>query len=119
MKKITMILMATALVVLVACGGKKSDAAGGSAVKTEKESPAAAKSSSSVDKYLSLIEELIPLAEKMKKGDAAAIEKYTKLSQELSELASSTDFQSELAKLTPEQTKKYQEALLKFAAAAQ
>jgi hypothetical protein len=99
MKKIAMILLATAMVVWVACGGKKSEAA------------------ESVDKYVSLVEQAIPLAETLKSGDISVLDSYTKIVQELSDLASSADFQKDLAHLTPEQTKKYLDAAQKLKAA--
>lgn len=112
MKKISMILVAAAMVAIVACNEKKADTTDG-ATTVENTTTTG---SPSVDKYLSIVEEAIPLLEKMKAGDAAATEKYTKMAQELSDLASSSTLQAELS--NPEVAKKFQDAMQKFSAAA-
>jgi hypothetical protein len=120
MRKISMTLMVAAIILFAACGGKKSETSGECEAKnpdTEASVPAET-SGNLVDEYLGLIDEAIPLLEKVQKGDADAVAKYGEISQKLADLTSSTDFQTEIANLTPEQATKYQEAVQKLAAAA-
>lgn len=122
MKKISMFLMASAMVMMVACGGKKAETTEGDAAnanETEQvatEAPAT-ESGSAFDKYMSIVDEIIPLYEKMMSGDAEATQKVTELSQKIQDIA--PELQKDLANLTPEQAEKYQDAAKRLAEAAQ
>ncbi len=117
MKKVFISMAAAAMLTFVACGGgnKSTDSAketGKEATeKTETKSEASA-SSGKLDEYIKLIEKATPLLEKVSKGDMSAIQEYTKITEDMSKIA--TDLQTELAS-NPELMKKYTDAYQKFA----
>ncbi|MDR2917588.1 MAG: hypothetical protein LBV74_22580 [Tannerella sp.] len=116
MKKVFISMAVAAMLTLVACGGgsKSTDSAketGKEATeKTETKSEVSA-SSGKLDEYIKLIEKATPLLEKVSKGDMNAVQEYTKITEEMSKLA--TDLQAELAN-SPELMKKYTDAYQKF-----
>lgn len=122
MKKISMFLVASAMVMMVACNNKSAATEGETTDSTAVEAPAPAaeaapaEGGSAFDQYLSLVNEMLPLYEKAAAGDAEANQKLTELGQKMQDLAPS--LQNEAANLTPEQTQKYQEAMQKLAEAA-
>lgn len=117
MKKISMMVAIAALSLsFAACGGKsdapKTDSADSTAVAT----PATTEEADALVKYEALVTKAIELQEKVKKGDAAALEEYTKLGEEMASI--STELSQEIAKMTPEQAAKFTELGQKLAAAA-
>lgn len=123
MKKIVMIaFVAAATLSFAACNTKTEGAQGTDADTTKVETPAvdntvAAADTSVLGKYEALVNQALPLVEKVQKGDAAASAEYAKIAQEIANLGQ--DLQKELATMTPEQAAKFAEIGKKFADAAQ
>lgn len=122
-----MILFAAASLVLVACNGDKKPATEGETPETEATTPqteettapetSEATEGDALSKYEAIVDKLIPLMEKVKKGDASVASEYQKLSEEMAAIA--PELQKELTNMTPEQSKRYQEIAEKWAKAAQ
>lgn len=120
MKKISIALFAATAIFFSSCGGgakseKPSDVA---ATQTEQQSENTSESTSSASgdfltKYEEVVNKAIPLAEKVKAGDAAAIQEYTSLAQELSQFTQ--DNQTAISALSPADAQKYTELSQKFA----
>ena len=91
MKKISMFMMALAMVMMVACGGKKAETTEGEMTEpVATETPAtevAPAEGSALDQYLSLVDEMVPLYEKVAAGDAEATQKMAELEQKVQNLA--------------------------------
>ena len=114
MKKVFMFFAATAMLTFAACGGgsKSADSSANDAkenVEVKSDAPA---SSDKLDQYVKLIEKATPLLEKVSKGDAAAVQEYTKIAEDMAKIA--MELQSELAS-NPEKMKKFNDAAQKFA----
>lgn len=113
MKKIFSILTIAALAItLSSCGNKKTEEKAGEAVEQVQEA-ATSSSSDIVKKYGELCDKLIDLYKKMKTGDVAATQEYTKLAQEFAQYAQ--DNADEWAKLSADDVKKIQEIAQKAA----
>ncbi|QIK52813.1 hypothetical protein G7051_12240 [Dysgonomonas sp. HDW5B] len=122
MKKIVMIaFVAAATLSFAACNTKTEGAQGSDVDSTQVETPAvdtvAVADTSVLGKYEALVNQALPLVEKVQKGDAAASAEYAKIAQEIANLGQ--DLQKELATMTPEQAAKFAELGKKFAEAAQ
>lgn len=124
MKKIVMIaLVAAATLSFAACNTKTDGAKGTDADSLKQEAPVApettpaAADTSVLGKYEALVNQALPLVEKVQKGDATAAAEYAKIAQEIANLGQ--DLQKELATMTPEQAAKFAEIGKKFAEAAQ
>lgn len=119
MKKVFMSMAAAAMLTLVACGGgsKSADSAKetGKEATEKTETKKESASSPKLDQYIKLIEKATPLLEKVSKGDAAAVQEYTKIAEDMAKIA--TELQNELAN-NPELLQKYTDAANKFAAEA-
>lgn len=122
MKKVFLMLtIAACTASFVACNGKKSETNEGNqdSTKVETTAPAdsAATASSSegdlISQYSDLVDKAIALYPKVKSGDVTAVQEYTKLSQQISDVA--VKLQGDAQKLTPEQTTKLTEISKKFA----
>lgn len=110
MKRIYLVfaVLTTLTLSFVACGGKGSDkSSSDSAPKTETAAPA--KGNDVLAKYETLINKMIKMYEdgKFTSGDAAAMQEYTKLAQEMSDM--SEELQKEMQNLTPAQAQKFTE----------
>lgn len=124
MKKITLVLFAVVMTVLfTACGGEKKANDSSSDAKTEevaKDEPKAA-SGSAEDQFLAdyekLIDKLIPLVEKVSKGDTSAMTEYGTISQEATNIA--TKAADHVGNFNEEQMKKYEEINKKYTDALQ
>ena len=118
-----MFLMASAMVMMVACNNKSGATEGETTDTMAVEAPAPAaeaapaEGGNALDQYVSLVEEMVPLYEKMAAGDAEATQKLTELGQKMQEMA--TAVQNEAANLTPEQAQRYNDAMKKLAEDAQ
>lgn len=123
MKKIVMIaFVAAATLSFAACNTKTEGTQGTDADSTKVETPAvdntvAVADTTVLGKYEALVNQALPLVEKVQKGDAAASAEYAKIAQEIANLGQ--DLQKELATMTPEQAAKFAELGKKFAEAAQ
>lgn len=123
MKKLVLFSVAAAALLFASCSNKSNEGTTNDADTTKVEvveevvTPAE-ESGDVVDTYISKVEEYLPLLEDVKSGDAAAIEKATKLSQEISALVTKPEFQEAMANMSPEKMQKYQDAMQKFADAA-
>lgn len=120
MKKLLMTLAAVAAISFVSCGGGKKADTTETAPVTEVEVVEVTETPVSSDvlaKYEEFVEKAIPLAQKMKAGDAAATQEYTKLAEELGKYVQEN--QAAFASLTEADAKKYQEIAEKFAKALQ
>jgi RNA 3'-terminal phosphate cyclase len=115
MKKVFMVLMATAMISLVACGGKKGESNEGKADEAAAKTEAAATTKSAVDKYISLSDEALSLAKKAQAGDISVSDRAVQIAQELADL--NEELQKEVAS-SPEAAKKLQDYVQKFAADA-
>ena len=104
-----MVVIAVAMFT-ISCGGNKSTETESSEnVEATADSSA---SLSNLDLYIQLIEKATPLLEKVSKGDAAAVQEYATITEEMTKVA--MDLQSELAD-NPDMMAKYTEAAQKFA----
>ena len=106
-----MFVAVAAMLTFTACGGSKPADSSDKDAKVETKEEASA-SSSNLDEYIKLIEQATPLLEKVSKGDATAMQEYTKIAEKMSEIA--MGLQTELAG-NPEWLTKYNEAAQKFA----
>jgi len=112
------------LALMVSCGGSKStDAATEEGTATEQvteEAPEVTTDASSSDvlkKYEEFVDKVIPLLAKMKTGDIAAVQEYTKLAEELTKFTQ--DNAAAFGALTEADAKKYEEIAKKLVDAAQ
>ena len=124
MKKISMFLMASAMVMMVACNNNNSSTTEGEttdSTATEAPAPAADAASADVsallDQYVSTIEEMLPLYEPMSSGDSEAAKKLMEMSQKLQEIQ--PVLQNSVSSMTPEQRQKYEDASNKIVEAVQ
>ncbi len=126
MKKISMILFAVAMMVsFAACNStKKEETPAQDEAKQEvkEEAPAApageaANADEFIANYEKLMNDMIPVMEKVAKGDAAATQEYAKYSEQAQKIAA--DAQKFMPNFTPEQMKKFQEIGQKYAEAVQ
>lgn len=115
-----MVAVAALSLSLVSCGGASSEKSTENADSTKVETPAADSTKVEtpaegdvVAKYEALVNKAIELQAKVAKGDATAVEEYTKISEEMANLS------SEFANATPEQAAKIAEIGQKLATAAQ
>ena len=119
MKKYLLIVaIATFTLSIVACGGKKGDApAKEESVQEEVTTTTTTTDTNDVlAKYETIILKAIELQEKISKGNTAAIQEYTTLTEEMMSIA--TELQNALANMTPEQTQKFAELGQKWVDAA-
>ena len=117
MKKVLVFMSVVAVLMFAACGGGSKSTDSGSKdatekVETKKESSSSTKN---FDAYVKLIEKATPLLGKVSKGDAAAIQEYTKIAEEMQKIV--VDLQKELEN-NPELMKKFTEITQKYAAEA-
>ena len=122
MKKISMFLMASAMVMMVACNNNSSTTEEETTDSTtEAPAPAADAASADVsallDQYVSTIEEMLPLYEPMSSGDSEAAKKLMEMSQKLQEIQ--PVLQNSVSSMTPEQRQKYEDASNKIVEAVQ
>lgn len=122
MKKISMFLMASAMVMMVACNNKNASSEEETdTTATEAPAPAADAASADVsallDQYVSTIEEMLPLYEPMSSGDSEAAKKLMEMSQKLQEIQ--PVLQNSVSSMTPEQRQKYEDASNKIVEAVQ
>lgn len=122
MKKIVMIAFVAAATLSFAACNTKTDGAQGSdsdsiQVETAVVEEVVVTDTTALGKYEALINQALPLVEKVQKGDAAAAAEYAKVAQEIANLGQA--LQTELATMTPEQAAKFAEIGKKFAEAAQ
>lgn len=122
MKKIVMIaFVAAATLSFAACNTKTEGAQGTETdslqVETTVIEEVAVTDTTVLGKYEALVNQALPLVEKVQKGDAAATAEYAKIAQEIANLGQA--LQTELATMTPEQAAKFAELGKKFAEAAQ
>lgn len=123
MKKITLVLFAVVMTVLfTACGGEKKANDSSSDTQTEevaKDEPKA--SGSAEDQFLAdyekLIDKLIPLVEKVSKGDTSAMTEYGTISQEATSIAAKAA--DHVSNFNEAQMKKYEEINKKYTDALQ
>lgn len=118
MKKLFLTLTIAALTAsFVACDSKKSEPSNSNqdstSVETTTPADTVAAEGDVLTKYTEIVEKAVALYPKVKSGDAAAIQEYTKISQEIA--AMSQELQKEMANMTPEQTAKLAEIGKKFA----
>ncbi|MEN9918431.1 MAG: hypothetical protein RL662_867 [Bacteroidota bacterium] len=122
MKKIVMIaFVAAATLSFVACNSKTDGANKENVDTTKVETPApvdttATAAVSNLDKYAVIVEKVIALQDKAKKGDAEAVKELANLGKEVAEI--SALLQKETATMTAEQTAKFTELAKKLADAA-
>ena len=123
MKKISMFLMASAMVMMVACNNNSSTTEDETTDSTATEAPAPAADAASadvsalLDQYVSTIEEMLPLYEPMSSGDSEAAKKLMEMSQKLQEIQ--PVLQNSISSMTPEQRQKYEDASNKIVEAVQ
>ena len=123
MKKISMFLMASALVMMFACNNNSSTTEEETTDSTATEAPAPAADAASadvsalLDQYVSTIEEMLPLYEPMSSGDSEAAKKLMEMSQKLQEIQ--PVLQNSVSSMTPEQRQKYEDASNKIVEAVQ
>ena len=123
MKKISMFLMASAMVMMVACNNNSSTTEDETTDSTATEAPAPAADAASadvsalLDQYVSTIEEMLPLYEPMSSGDSEAAKKLMEMSQKLQEIQ--PVLQNSVSSMTPEQRQKYEDASNKIVEAVQ
>ena len=119
MKKYLLIVAVVAMgLSFVACGGNKGESAKASDEAQQEEVVATtAEEGDLLTRYEALIDKAIELQEKVKSGDVAVVEEYTKLSEEMATLA--TELQNEAPNFTQEQAQKWAELTQKLAEAAQ
>lgn len=121
MKKFVMIAFVAAATLFTACNTKTEGAAKDDkdSVKTETAAPETVASETEgdlVDRYSALVDKLIVLQEKAKKGDTSAVQEAAKLNEEAVALA--TEFQQQAANMTAEQQAKFAEIAKKLTDAA-
>ncbi|MBD8346494.1 MULTISPECIES: hypothetical protein [unclassified Dysgonomonas] len=120
MKKIVMIaFVAAATLSFAACNTKTEGAQGTDADSIKVETPAIEEvvaDTTALGQFEALVNQALPLAEKVQKGDAAATEEYAKVSAEVAALGQ--ELQKGLASMTPEQAAKFAELGKKFSEAA-
>lgn len=109
MKKFVMIAFVAAATLMTACNSKTDGAATTGAdsvtVETTTVETVTTTEGSALDRYAEIVEKVIALQDKAKKGDAEAIKELTTLSQEVAGMA--TKLQTEMATMTPEQVEKF------------
>lgn len=112
MKKLSFVLVAALAMTFTACDAKKNQDNTSSQDSTQTVATPATETAATpvsndevLGKYEGLVAEIMPLIEKMKKGDISATQKYAQLTQELSKFVQ--DNQALIDKFTPEQAKKY------------
>lgn len=111
MKKIVMTLAIAGLALsFAACGGKKADSNQTDTITTE---TLTEHSSDIVAKYQELCDKMVELSKKVKEGDTAATEEYTKIAQEFGQYAQ--DHADEWAKMSENDLQKVKEIAQKAA----
>jgi hypothetical protein len=117
-KYLLIVLIATFTLSFAACSGKKGDTApANESAKEEVTAPTAVTNENDVlVKYEAIINKAIELQEKVSKGDATAVQEYTKLSEEMTSIA--VELQNAAANMTPEQAQKFTELGQKWLEAA-
>ncbi|GEM_PF-3590066 len=121
MKKLLFIFtVATFTLSMTACGGKGSANSNSTEETTapKTETTTSSKGNDVLDKYEALINKMIELYEngKFQSGDAAAIQEYTKMAQEMTDM--SEELQKEMQNLTPAQIQKFSDLGQKLTDAA-
>jgi len=123
MKKISMIILATATLMFVACGGsQKTDKAPSEKGTPEVEAPApvveadTATVSEILTQYEDVVKRTIPLLLKIQKGETKAIKEYQEVNKELTAL--DARLQKKAADFTEKEQKKYKELAKKIHDAA-
>ncbi len=118
-KQLLMVALVAFTFSFIACGGKSTTDSSTDNTTTKTETPApAAKDNDVLAKYENIINKMIKLYEdgKMQSGDASAMQEYTKLAQEMSDI--SEQLQKEIQNLTPAQVQKISELGQKLTDAA-
>ena len=116
MKKI--LLSSAAMVLLafmVSCGGASKENATDANATTEQSDVVEPAELGVLQQYEEFVNKALPLIEDVKKGDAAAVLEYNKLTEELAQFTG--DNIEEIANFTEEEAQKYQELAEKLAAA--
>jgi cell division protein FtsB len=119
MKKIYLMVVAMAFTLsFIACGGKSTSNNTEDTSAPEIETVAPAADSDVLVKYEAIVDRMIKLYEggKFQTGDAEAIAEYTKITQELTDIAE--ELQKEVQNLTPEQMARFAELGQKLTDAA-
>lgn len=122
-----MILFAAAMTIsFVACDGSKKETATEESAQTEETTEVVAtetvestagSAEETLAKYEKFVNDIIPIMEKVQKGDAAAIQEYTKIASDAQTL--SADIQKYMSDMTPDQMKRWEEISKKYADAVQ
>lgn len=118
-KYLLIVVIATFTLSFVACSGKKGDTTPTNNESLKEDvtaSPAITDENDVLTKYEAIINKSIELQEKVSKGDATAIQEYTKLSEEMTSIA--VELQNAVANMTPEQIQKFTELVEKWTEAA-
>ena len=115
MKKVFIFMSVVAVLMFAACSGGSKSTGSDSKDASEKVEAKKESSSKNFDAYVKLIEKATPLLGKVAKGDAAALQEYTKIAEDMQKIA--VDLQKELEN-NPELLKKFEEVTQKFAAEA-
>jgi len=121
MKKFVMIAFVAAATLFTACNTKTEGAGKDNkdSVQVEATTPEATENKAEgdlVDRYSALVDKLIVLQEKAKKGDTAAVQESAKLQEEAMALA--TEFQQQAGTMTAEQQAKFAEIAKRLTDAA-
>jgi subtilase family serine protease len=118
-KYLLIVVIATFTLSFAACSGKKGDTAPANESAKEEvtaPTPAVTNENDVLAKYEVIINKAIELQEKVSKGDATAVQEYTKLSEEMTSIA--VELQNAIANMTPEEVQKFTELGQKWLEAA-
>lgn len=120
MKKISMMVVAAMALTFAACGNSEKPATDQNQTEETTTAPAEAAVAAEGDilkKYEAFVEQALPLLAKVKTGDAAAIQEYSKIAQDLAQFMQ--DNQDAFSKLSADDAAKFAELNQKLANAAQ